>query len=123
MLPNKNIYFSKLSLNSINKNFSNQINLLGPYGNKNTDPTFLIENIEIIKTQIIKDRFISCFVKKDKKIVKAISFNHLKSKISYSILNSNSNFDIIVKIKDYKWNDKSSIELEIIDLIKNTNKT
>ena len=121
--PNKNIYFSKLSLNSINKNFSNQINLLGPYGNKNTNPTFLIENIEIIKTQIIKDRFISCFVKKDKKIVKAISFNHLKSKISYSILNSNSNFDIIVKIKDYKWNDKSSIELEIIDLIKNTNKT
>ena len=121
--PNKNIYFSKLSLNSINKKFFNQINLLGPYGNKNTNPTFLIENIEIIKTQIIKDRFISCFVKKDKKIVKAISFNHLKSKISYSILNSNSNFDIIVKIKDYKWNDKSSIELEIIDLIKNTNKT
>ena len=120
---NKNIYFSKLSLNSINKNFFNQINLLGPYGNKNIDPAFLIENIKIIKTQIIKDRFISCFIKKDKKIVKAMSFNHLKSKISYSILNSNSNFDIIIKIKDNRWNDKSSIELEIIDLIKNTNKT
>ena len=52
-----------------------------------------------------------------------MSFNHLKSKISYSILNSNSNFDIIIKIKDNRWNDKSSIELEIIDLIKNTNKT
>ena len=66
------------------------------------DPVFLIENIKIIKTQIIKDRFISCFIKKDKKIIKAMSFNHLKSKISYSILNSNSNFDIIIKIKDNK---------------------
>ena len=120
---NKNIYFSKLSLNSINKNYFNKINLLGPYGNKNINPKFLIEDVKIIKTKIIKDRFISCFIKKNKKLVKAMSFNHLKSKISYSILNSNSNFDIIVKIKDNKWNDKSSIELEIIDLIKNTNKT
>ena len=120
---NKNIYFSKLLLSSINKNYFNQINLLGPYGNKNTNPKFLIEDVKIIKTKIIKDRFISCFIIKNKKLVKAMSFNHLKSKISYSILNSNSNFDIIVKIKDNKWNDKSSIELEIIDLIKNTNKT
>ncbi len=118
-----NIYFSKISLNSINKNFFNQINLLGPYGNKNTNPKFLIEDVKIIKTKIIKDRFISCFIKKNKRLVKAMSFNHLKSKISYTILNSNSNFDIIVKIKDNRWNDKSSIELEIIDLIKNTNKT
>ncbi len=120
---NKKIYFSKISLNSVNKNFLYQINLLGPYGNQNTNPAFLIEDVKIIKTQIIKDRFISCFIKKNKKLVKAMCFNHLKSKISYSILNSNTNFDIIVKIKDNKWNDKSSIELEIIDLIKNTNKT
>ena len=119
----KNIFFSKISLNSVNKDFFNQINLLGPYGNKNVSPTFLIENVKIIKTKIIKDRFISCFVKKNRKLVKAMSFNYLKSKISYAILNSNSNFDIIVKIKDNKWNDKLSIELEIIDLIKNTNKT
>ncbi len=119
----KNLYFSKISLNSVNKDFFNQINLLGPYGNKNASPTFLIENVEIIKTKIIKDRFISCFIKKNRKLVKAMSFNYLKSKISYAILNSNSNFDIIVKIKDNKWNDKLSIELEIIDLIKNTNKT
>ncbi len=120
---NKNIYFSKISLNSVNKNFFNQIKLMGPYGNKNTNPAFLIQNVKIIKTKIIKDRFISCFVKKNKKLVKGMSFNHLNSKISYAILNSNCNFDIIAKIKDNNWNDKLSIELEIIDLIKNINKT
>ncbi len=120
---NKNFYISKLSLNSININFFDQINLLGPYGNKNSNPLFLIENIKIIKSKVIKDKFISCFIKKDKKLIKAISFNHLNSKISYTILNSNTNFDIIAKIKDNNWNNKRHIDIEIIDLIKNTNKT
>ncbi len=118
---NKSFYISKLSLSSVNKNLFDQIDILGPYGNKNPSPLFLIENVEITKTEIIKDKFISCFIKKDKKIIKSISFNHLKSKISYAILNSNSKFDIIGKIKHNKWNNKRYIVLEIIDLIKNTN--
>jgi hypothetical protein len=72
---------------------------------------------------MIKDLYISCFIKKDSKIVKSISFNHLNSKISYEILNSNNNFDVLVKIKSNTWNNKSSTELEIIDLIKKINKT
>ncbi len=119
----KNFYISKLTLYSVNLNFIDMINVLGPFGNKNTYPLFLIENVEIIKSKIINDIYISCFVKKNKKIVKAISFNHINSKISYAILNSNNNFDIIVKIRDNKWNNKRSVELEIIDLFKNTNKT
>ena len=34
------------------------------------------------------------------------------------LTNSNNNFDVLVKIKSNKLNNKSSIELEIIDLIK-----
>ena len=51
-------------------------------------------------------------------MIKSISFHHIKSKINYEILSSNNNFDIFVKIKINKWNNKSSIGLEIIDLIK-----
>jgi len=120
---NKNFYVSKLSLSSVNRDIFDKINILGPFGNKNSNPLFLIENIKIIKSKILKDRFISCFIKKDKKLIKAMYFNHLNSKISYMLINSNSNFDVIAKIKDNKWNNKRSIELEIIDLIKNTNKT
>ena len=57
------------------------------------------------------------------KIVKSMSFNHLNTKISFEILNSKNEFNILVKIKDNMWNNKSSIELEIIDLIQITNKT
>ena len=31
--------------------------------------------------------------------------------------------DLLVKIKENKWNNKSSIQLEIIDVIKSVNKT
>ena len=117
----QNLYVSKISINSINKKFFNQIELLGPFGNGNARPTFLIEKIKIIKPKIIKEKFISCFIIKNNKIIKAISFNHLNTSISYEILNSKNEFDIIVNIKENKWNGKSSIQLEIIDLIKNAN--
>ena len=51
-------------------------------------------------------------------MIKSISFNHLHSVLSYEILNSNNFFDVFVKIQSNKWNNKSSIELEIIDIIK-----
>ena len=114
----KNFYTSILSLKSINKEFTESINFLGPFGPKNSIPIFLIQDVKFIKKTIIKNLYISCFIKKNAKIIKSISFNHLKSRISYEILNSNNNFDVLVKIKSNKLNNKSSIELEIIDLIK-----
>jgi len=118
---NKNYYTSIISLKSVNKEFAKSINLLGPFGNKNSMPIFLIQDVKLIQKRLIKDLYISCFIKKGSKIVKSISFNHLNSKISYEILNSNNNFDVLAKIKSNTWNNKSSIELEIIDLIKKVN--
>ena len=119
----KNLYTSKLSLNAINKEFIKSINLLGPFGNKNPQPVFLINDIRFIKQSLIKNQYISCFVKKGRKMIKSISFNNLNSKISYEILNSINNFDVLVKIKLNIWNYKSTMVLEIIDLIKKTNKS
>ena len=117
----KNYYTSIISLRLVNKEFAKSINLLGPFGNKNPTPIFLIQDVKFIQKKLIKDLYISCFIKKDSKIVKSISFNHLNSIINYEILYSNNNFDVLVKIKSNKWNNKSSIELEIIDLIKKVN--
>ena len=114
----KNFYTSIISHKSINKEFIEKIDALGPFGNKNPIPIFLIQDVKFIKKSVVKNLYISCFIKKDTKIIKSISFNHLKSKISYEILNSMNSFDVLVKIKSNKWNNKSSIELEIIDLIK-----
>jgi single-stranded-DNA-specific exonuclease len=114
----KNLYTSIISIKSINKEFYKSIDILGPFGNKNPIPIFLIQNVKFIKRNIIKNRYVGCFIKKDRSIIKSISFNHLNSKVSYEILNSNSDFDVLVKIRYNKWNNKSSIAVEIIDIIK-----
>ena len=114
----KDIFTSTILLDAINMNFANSIETIGPFGNKNTRPIFLIQNIKFTKQTINNKNYVECFVKKGVKMIKSISFHHIKSKINYEILNSNNNFDVFVKIKINKWNNKSSIGLEIIDLIK-----
>jgi len=114
----KMFYTSIISIKSINNAFAKLIDMLGPFGNKNPIPIFLIQDVKFVKKSIIKNLYISCFIKKDKSMIKSISFNHLHSKISYEILNSNNVFDVLVKIKTNKLINKNSIELEVIDLIK-----
>jgi len=122
-IKTKNFYTSVVSLKSINDDFAKSIYLLGPFGNKNQSPIFLIQDVKFIKKTLIKNLYISCFIQKNSKMIKSVSFNHLNSKINYEILNSNNSYDVLVKIKPNKLKNKSTIELEIIDLIKNVNKT
>jgi single-stranded-DNA-specific exonuclease len=114
----KLFYTSIISIKSINNEFTKLIDILGPFGNKNPIPIFLVQDVRFVKKLIIKNLYISCFIRKDRSMIKSISFNHLHSKISYEILNSNNFFDVLVKIKTNKFINKNSIELEIIDLIK-----
>ncbi|WP_440911866.1 single-stranded-DNA-specific exonuclease RecJ [Candidatus Pelagibacter sp.] len=114
----KFIYDSSVSLNAINNDFIKSINLLGPYGNKNPNPLFLLRDVKIVKPKSIKNNFFTCFIFKNKKMIKASSFHHVKSNISYELQNSKKTFDLIAKIKLNKWNNKNTIEIEIVDLIK-----
>ena len=116
----KNFFISKISLSSINKNLLENINLLGPFGNLNSNPIFLIENIKIHNPVLIKNNFISCYIKSTNKTVKAISFNSINSKISLKIMSFKKPVNILVRVKENKWNNKSSIQLELIDIIETT---
>ena len=114
----KFIYDSVVSLDAINNDFIRSIELLGPYGSKNPNPLFLLQDVKIIKLKNIKNNFFSCFVSKNKKIIKATSFHNINSNLSYELQNSNKTFDIVAKIKQNKWNNKNTLEIEIIDLMK-----
>ena len=72
---------------------------------------------------MINNNFVSCYAKSGNRMIKCISFNQINSEISNEIINSKKNMDLLVKIKENKWNNKSSIQLEIIDVIKSVNKT
>jgi single-stranded-DNA-specific exonuclease len=65
----KNVYLSILSSSAINSQLINSIEKLGPFGNKNSYPIFLLQDIKIINPTVIQNRFIKCFVKKIKKFL------------------------------------------------------
>ena len=114
----KQSYVNNISLSAINNNFIKNIDLLGPFGNKNSNPLFLLQNIKINKSKNVNNNFFTCFVSKNKKMIKATLFQNINSDISYHLQNSNNTFDVVAKIKQNKWNNKNTIEVEIVDLIK-----
>ena len=120
----KNTYISKISPNSINKKIIQELDKIGPFGSHNLRPLFLIESVTVIKPMLIKEKFVSCYIKtKNSKLLKSISFHHIESKISSYLLNYKNEINIIARLKENYWNNSNSIQIEIIDLIINSNNT
>ncbi len=119
-LSNSNKYLSKISFSSVNNSYLKELNKLAPFGNQNEKVIFLIENVKILKPSIIKEKFVSCFIKsKMNKMIKAVSFNPIESSISLNLLNQKKEINILAKINQNNWNNKSNIQLEIVDVISN----
>ncbi len=111
-------FLSKISLSAINKQFCDNLKKIGPFGSNNINPIFLIENLRVLNVKIIKNKYVSFFVKsKNGKLMKAISFNFLESDITKNLINSKNEMHLIVQIKENLWNNKKNLQLIVLDLI------
>ena len=98
--------------------FVNEINKLGPFGNFNHLPFFLIRNVKIIKTQIINKKHVSSIIKSDNGLsLKTISFNCSNNEIGKYLLTYKKKINIIAQIHENNWNNKKTFQLNIRDLI------
>ena len=114
----KKKYISKVNLIGINQNFYNELSLLEPFGSNNHNPVFLIENLIVVKSSIINNKFISCILKnKSSKTFNAVSFNLINSEISKYLLNYKKELKVLAQIKQNTWNNKKTIQLNILDVI------
>ena len=115
---NPNKYDLEISLSAIKSKFVQDIYKLGPFGNFNFLPIFLIKNLKIIKLNIIKDKHISAILKPDTGAsIRAICFNCLNTKLGDYLLSYNKKINIIAQIHENIWNNKKTIQLNIKDLI------
>ena len=123
LIKNKNLdlintYDSEISLNGINKDFVYEINKIGPFGNGNPAPIFLIKDCMITKVKIIRDKHISLILKpKIGRSIKSICFNSLNTQIEKYLTNYKKNVHVIAEIHENNWNNKKTIQLNIKDLI------
>jgi single-stranded-DNA-specific exonuclease len=108
----------EVSSSAINSKFINDINKLGPFGNFNLLPIFLIKNLRIIKFSIIKNKHVSAIMKPDTgPTIKTISFNSLNTKLGNYLTSYKKKINIIAQIHENIWNNKKTIQLNIKDLI------
>ena len=107
-----------LSKKIIRKKFMKELNKLKPFGNFNLLPSFLIKNVKIIKTDIIKNKHIMSIIKPDiGSSVKTICFNCSNNEIGKYLLTYKKKINIIAQIQENEWNNKKTIQLNIRDLI------
>jgi single-stranded-DNA-specific exonuclease len=79
---NSNKYDLEISSSFIKNKFVQDINKLGPFGNYNFLPIFLIKNLKVIKLKIINDKHISVILKPNTgATIRAICFNCFEYKI------------------------------------------
>jgi len=115
---NTNNYDLEISSSFIKNKFVQDINKLGPFGNFNFLPIFLIKNLKVIKLNIIKNKHLSVILKPNTgATIKAICFNCLNTKLGDYLLNYKKKINIIAQIHENIWNNKKTIQLNIKDLI------
>jgi single-stranded-DNA-specific exonuclease len=115
---NSNNYDFQLSSSAINNKLINDLNKLEPFGSYNFSPTFLLNNLRVIKHDIIKDKHLSVILKPNTGVsIKGICFNCLNTKMGHYLLSYKKKINIIGQINENIWNNKKSIQLNIKDII------
>ena len=111
-------YDSELSSTSLNNNFMNEINKLGPYGNFKFLHIFIIKDLKIIKSKIVNDKHISAIIKPNVgSSIKSICFNCVNTYIGQYLLSYKKKINVIGTLNENIWNNKKTIQLNIKDLI------
>ena len=114
-----NLYLdSVIAPSALNKEFYDEINYLAPFGAGNTEPKFVIENLQVINSNLVADKHIkSILYGKDGSVIKGVAFNAKNSPLE-PFLNKNNKkkLNIAGKIHLNEWRGKESVEFIIEDI-------
>jgi len=118
----KNLYLDSLiAPSALNEDFYNEINLLAPFGSGNKEPTFMIENLKVLSTDIISNMHIKAMLLgMDGTTIKAYAWNGKGSILeNYLYKSKNKKINIAGNIRLNEWQGKKEIQFNIQDISEN----
>ena len=121
---NKTLYLdSVIAPTALNIEFYKKVNTLAPFGSGNPEPKFVLENMKIIKSKIIKEKHVKSILEgMDGSIIKSIAFNCIENEIGAYLLKKDKKlFNIAGKLSLNEWQEESNVEFIIDDI--SVNKT
>ena len=117
-VKNKNLYLdSIIAPTALNEDFYNEINLLSPFGSGNPEPRFVIENLKIVKTTILKQKHIKTVMyATNGQVIKGIAYNCIDTPMQNYLISKNKVLNIAGKISLNEWLGKRDFEFIIEDI-------
>ena len=96
-----NYYDSTLSLDEVNVKLIENIQKMEPFGNGNSEPKFILQNVYFDNAKIIKEKHIILFLKNNyNENLKAICFNSVGNELGQNLLqNKSKKFDVACSIR------------------------
>ena len=112
---------SVIAPSALNEDFFEQVNFLSPYGPGNNEPKFMIENIKVIKSNIVGEKHISSILLgKDGSTFKGFTWNGKNSPLEPFLNEKNKKkINIAGKMRLNEWRGKKKIEFIIEDISEN----
>ena len=117
-------YDLDLTTSSVNLPLMKELSVLEPFGQGNHEPIFKLDNLFILKANVVKSKHIRCLLSPNKqafsnKALSAIAFNAVGTLFEDVLLNPKAkNISVIGTLKTNNWQDNyNTIQLIIKDII------
>ncbi|MDC6465455.1 single-stranded-DNA-specific exonuclease RecJ [Pelagibacteraceae bacterium] len=117
-----NLYLdSIIAPSAMNEDFYKEINNLAPFGSGNAEPKFMIENVRVISSRIIKEKHIkSILIGKDGSNFTTFAWNSIDTPLETLLIKENKKkINIAGKLKLNTWREQKKIELIVEDVCLN----
>jgi len=114
-----NLYLdSIIAPSALNEEFYSEIERLAPFGSGNSEPKFVIENLQVITSDLVADKHIKTVLHaKDGSVIKSIAFNAKDSPLDLYLNKKNKKkFNIAGIMNLNEWRGKKSVEFIIEDI-------
>ncbi len=107
-----------LDIQAATPDFMEKINLLAPFGESNPEPCFVIKNVYITKTNLLRNGHIACSLSGlNGGYLRAIAFRAADTEIGKTLLTAkNKLFHVVGTLKEDSWKGHVKIQLQIIDI-------
>ena len=114
-----NLYLDTLiAPSALNKNFFDEINVLSPFGSGNTEPKFVIEDIKVLSSNLIRDMHIKAvLLGKDGSTFKGFAWNAKNTPLEqYLTRNQKNKINIAGNMRLNEWKGKKKVDFIIEDI-------
>ena len=106
-----------VDLGGVSWDLLEQLDLLAPYGEGNSEPTFVIQNITLGHVNLLKNGHISCtLTNMSGQRIKAIAFKVADTQLGQAFLKGvGQRFHILGTLKKDVWNGQQKVQVQILD--------